>query len=100
MSAPLVGKRVVVNGMISKPELNGRGGTAISFDDGKGRYSVRLDSGETLAIKSNNLQQQGDGGAGGGGGGAGMGGMPSMFSGAGGMPQMPAGMPPLPRGGV
>ena len=101
MSAPLVGKRVVVNGLSSKPELNGRGGTAISFDDGKGRYSVRLDSGETLALKPNNLQQQGDGGAGGGGGGAGMGGMPdfsSMFGGAGGMPQMPAGMPPLPTG--
>ena len=36
----LVGKRVTVSGLASKPEMNGRAGTAIAFDDGKGRYTV------------------------------------------------------------
>jgi hypothetical protein len=39
----LLGRRVVINGLVAKPELNGRTGTAVSFDDDKGRYSVELD---------------------------------------------------------
>ena len=45
MTAPLVGKRVVVEGLASKPELNGSKGTATSFDDAKGRYNVKMDAG-------------------------------------------------------
>ena len=37
----MLGRRVVINGLVAKPELNGRTGTAVSFD--KGRYSVELD---------------------------------------------------------
>jgi hypothetical protein len=53
---PMVGSRVVINGLVAKPELNGRTGTALSFDDDKGRYSVALDdASSSLMIKSCNL---------------------------------------------
>ena len=42
-NTPLLGKRVFINGLAAKPELNGRTGTAVSFDDAEGRYSVELD---------------------------------------------------------
>jgi hypothetical protein len=41
---PLLGGRVVINGLVAKPELNGHTGTAVSFDNDKGRYSVELDN--------------------------------------------------------
>jgi hypothetical protein len=48
---------VVINGLVAKPELNGRTGTAWSFDDDKGRYSVELDdTSSSLMIKPCNLQ--------------------------------------------
>ena len=43
--APLVGRRVIVDGLSSKPELNGSRGIAVGFDEDKGRYTVRLDAG-------------------------------------------------------
>jgi hypothetical protein len=53
---PLLGRRVVINGLVAKPELNGRTGTAVSFDDDKGRYSVELDgTSSSLLIKPCNL---------------------------------------------
>jgi hypothetical protein len=53
---PLLGRRVVINGLIAKPELNGRTGTAVSFDGDKGRYSVELDgTSSSLMIKPCNL---------------------------------------------
>ena len=55
MAAPLVGKRVVVDGLASKPELNGSKGTATSFDDAKGRYNIQMDAGGMLALKPANL---------------------------------------------
>ena len=33
----LPGVSVVINGLVAKPELNGRKGTAVSFDEDKGR---------------------------------------------------------------
>jgi hypothetical protein len=39
----LTGKRVVINSLVGKTELNGRTGTAVRFDDFEGRYSVELD---------------------------------------------------------
>ena len=51
---PLLGRRVVINGLVAKPELNGRAGTAVSFDDDKGRYLVELDD-TSLMIKPCNL---------------------------------------------
>ena len=53
---PLLGRRVVINGLVAKAELNGRAGTAVCFDDGKGRYSVELtDTSSSLTIKPCNL---------------------------------------------
>ena len=53
---PLLGRRVVINGLVAKPELNGRTGTAVSFDSGKGRYSVELDgTSSSFMIKPCNL---------------------------------------------
>jgi len=74
MSAPLVGRRVVVSGLTSKPELNGTKGTAASFDEDRGRYNVKLDStGSFMALKPASLTAETSddahfsGGAGGGG---------------------------------
>ena len=83
MAAPLVGRRVTIDGLTSRPELNGTGGVAQSFDDAKGRYNVKLDSGTFMALKPVALKPA-DGGTGGGGGMPGMGG----FGGMGGMPGM------------
>jgi hypothetical protein len=54
--SPLLGRRVVINGLVSKPKLNGRTGTALTFDEGKGRYSVENDKTcISFLIKSCNL---------------------------------------------
>ena len=86
--APLVGRRVIVDGLSSKPELNGSRGIAVGFDEDKGRYTVRLDAGPTMALRPSNLTADGSADGGGGGGGGGMpgfgGGMPGF--GGGGMP--------------
>ena len=53
---PLLFRRVVINGLVTKPELNGRVGTALSLDDDKGRYSVELDeASNSFMIKPCNL---------------------------------------------
>merc|ERR1711865_474979 len=49
------GRRVTVQGIGSKPELNGQQGTCHRFDEAAGRYSVKLDSGETKSFKPGNL---------------------------------------------
>ena len=47
---------MVINGLVAKPELNGRTGTAVSFDSDKGRYSVELDgTSSSFKIKPCNL---------------------------------------------
>jgi hypothetical protein len=52
----LLGRSVVINGLVAKPHLNGHTGTALSFDDDKGRYLVELDqSSASLMIKPCNL---------------------------------------------
>ena len=53
----LVGQRVVIDGLVAKPEHNGTQGAALSFDPVSGRYNVQLDStGTILALKPQNLQ--------------------------------------------
>jgi hypothetical protein len=53
---PLLGRRVVINELVAQPELNWRTGTAVSFDDEKGRYSVELDgTTSSFMIKPCNL---------------------------------------------
>ena len=49
-----VGMRVVVSGLVSKPEYNGRVGRAVSFETSRARYAIDLD-GERLALKAENL---------------------------------------------
>ena len=52
----LVGRSVVVQGLVTKPELNGRTGSVVSFDYDKGRYSVELDDdASSFMIKPCNL---------------------------------------------
>ena len=55
--APLVGKQVLVHGLVAKPELNDRTGTAAGWDSARGRYSVRLQDGSTVALKPANLRK-------------------------------------------
>ena len=121
MAAPLVGRRVRIDGLASKPELNGTEGTAVAFDDSKGRYNVKLDANNSfMSLKPANLTAA-DGGAGapgsgmpGFGGVPGMGGMPGMGGRgamgmllqqlmakyfAGGAPNLPAGLTPAHLGG-
>jgi ankyrin repeat protein len=52
---PLLGSRVIINGLVAKPELNGRTGMAVRFDDDTGRYSVELDDNSSLMFKPCNL---------------------------------------------
>lgn len=90
MAAPLVGRRVVLEGIVSKPEWNGQLGLALSFDDAKGRYNVKLDQGELTSLKPANLRaapeaqgMPGFSGMPGMGGIPGMAGMPGMGNGLG-----------------
>ena len=89
MVAPLIGQRVIVEGL-QRADLNGKKGVALSFDDAKNRYNVKLDnSTEPISLKPQNLSkdQSSDAGMGGMPGMGGMGGMPGM-GGMGGMPGM------------
>lgn len=56
-SAPLVGKRVLISGLLARPELNGLVGEPISYSSERSRYSVRID-GEIVALRSENLRLQ------------------------------------------
>ena len=52
---PFLGKQVVITGT-SREDLNGRTGTATSFDHARGRYVVELDGEiEKLKLKPENL---------------------------------------------
>ena len=58
---PLLGKRIEVCGLLSKADLNGRQGLAMTFDAAKRRYRVRLDAhmdedSKVLAFKADNLR--------------------------------------------
>ena len=55
--APLVGKQVLVHGLVAKPELNDRTGTAAGWDSERGRYAVLLQDGSTVALKPANLRK-------------------------------------------
>ena len=48
---------MLVQGLEAKPELNNRTGTATAWDGERGRYSVRLQDGSTVALKPANLRQ-------------------------------------------
>lgn len=53
------GGRVIVDGLVAKPEYNGLAGTITSWDEEKGRAGVKLDCGEPasgLSLRPANLQ--------------------------------------------
>ena len=50
---------IEVQGLQSKPELNGRRGRAVEFDAASGRYHCVLNSGEAIALKPTNLCEAG-----------------------------------------
>ena len=70
---PLVGRSVVLNGLIARPELNGTRGIALSFNPETGRYNVQMPKGEFIALKPANLTSASEGGGMGGSGGGGRG---------------------------
>jgi hypothetical protein len=49
-----VGMRVQIDGLQSRPELNGKVGMAAQFDSKRGRYAVEV-SGEAIMLKAGNL---------------------------------------------
>ena len=49
-------KRVRIFGLQKAPALNGRVGTAVSYDPDAGRYAVAVDGGETVRVKATNLE--------------------------------------------
>jgi tetratricopeptide (TPR) repeat protein len=53
----LVGEQVLVHGLVAKPELNNRTGTATGWDSERGRFAVLLQDGSTVALKPANLRE-------------------------------------------
>ena len=51
-------KRVRIFGLQKAPALNGRVGTAVSYDPDAGRYAVAIDGGETVRVKPANLEPE------------------------------------------
>ena len=52
-------KRVRIFGLQKAPALNGRVGTAVSYDPDAGRYVVAVDgAGETVRVKPANLEPE------------------------------------------
>ena len=54
--APYCGKQVKIHGLQAKPELNGAVGFAASYDEGRGRYTVNLPDGCSIALQPTNLE--------------------------------------------
>ena len=54
-AAPLVGKRVVVHGLLGRPELNGSTGDVQGFREESGRYVVQIGTQE-VALRAANLR--------------------------------------------
>ena len=52
----LEGQLVTIVGVAARPELNGQRGAVVAFHSATGRYHVRLDSGETVALRPNSVQ--------------------------------------------
>lgn len=50
-----LGTSVVLTGLVNKPELNDSVATIQSFDAARGRYTVKLQDGQKLALKPENL---------------------------------------------
>jgi tetratricopeptide (TPR) repeat protein len=46
-----VGARVIIQGLVSRPQLNGRNARVLHFNEASGRYEVGLDDGSKLSLK-------------------------------------------------
>mmetsp|Transcript_32104 Transcript_32104/g.102316 ORF Transcript_32104/g.102316 Transcript_32104/m.102316 type:complete len:282 (+) Transcript_32104:29-874(+) len=55
-------RKVVINGIVSQPALNGQIGTALSFSHNNMRYGVRLEDGRQLSLKAENVKRYLDAG--------------------------------------
>ena len=54
-SAHQLGDSVVLSGLVNKPELNGAVASIQSFEAATGRYTVKLQDGQLMALKAENL---------------------------------------------
>mmetsp|Transcript_11002 Transcript_11002/g.36499 ORF Transcript_11002/g.36499 Transcript_11002/m.36499 type:complete len:178 (-) Transcript_11002:166-699(-) len=52
----LIGQKVLVTGLVTRPDLNYQVGQASSFDEEKGRYTVEM-AGEQVSLRPANLQK-------------------------------------------
>mmetsp|Transcript_17237 Transcript_17237/g.44031 ORF Transcript_17237/g.44031 Transcript_17237/m.44031 type:complete len:115 (-) Transcript_17237:532-876(-) len=57
LDAPLEGRWVGISWLQARPELNGLVGFAGDFDEGKGRYSVRLPGSDAISVRPGNLRE-------------------------------------------
>ena len=55
LEAPLQSHTVLVTGLSSQPQLNGRRGVAVSYDAMSGRYVVQLENGPAVRVRQMNL---------------------------------------------
>ncbi len=53
------GTRVLMQGLVSKPEYNGKRSRVLSFDESTGRYVVALDDGKELRLRAECLARAG-----------------------------------------
>ena len=52
------GLEVRLQGLKMKPEMNGQEGVLLMFDEVKGRWQMKLNSGKVLEVKPENLQEK------------------------------------------
>ena len=88
MAGPFCGKRVMIEGLMQRQELNGKVGVATSYDEASARYIVALPAGERIALLPKNLAPVADSSSSEGMPGAGMGGMPHGMPGMGNLAEM------------
>ena len=50
------GARVLIAGLKARSDLNGQGGSVVSYDSARGRYAVRIAGGELVLLRPDNLQ--------------------------------------------
>jgi len=61
-AAPASGPRVTLHGLAARPELNGKRGTLVAFEESKGRWQVKMDAdGTVLLLKPECLSPPPDG---------------------------------------
>ena len=53
-----LGDEVRLQGLKMKPEINAQEGVLLKFDEAKGRWQAKLNSGKVLEVKPENLQEK------------------------------------------